>query len=253
MKIGAQLYTLRDFAKTPADLAETLKKVADIGYTVVQLSGVCAYDAEWMKEQLAQNGLTCALTHTNHDRIAEDTEAVIAEHRIIGSPVVGLGMAPHLSEPDFDYGAFVARYLPAALKIRDAGLLFAYHNHNDEFMTIDGITIMEKLAADFPVDAMTFTLDTYWIQAGGADPAQWIRKFAGRAHNVHLKDMTIAHGREQRMAYVGGGNMNFPAILEACKDAGTEYVLVEQDDCYVENPFECMAKSYEYLKAQGLK
>ena len=45
MIIGAQLYTVRDFCKTTDALAETLKKVADIGYTEVQLSGVCDYDA----------------------------------------------------------------------------------------------------------------------------------------------------------------------------------------------------------------
>ena len=41
MKIGAQFYTVRDFCKTKEGLFESLKKVADIGYTAVQLSGVC--------------------------------------------------------------------------------------------------------------------------------------------------------------------------------------------------------------------
>ena len=31
MKIGAQFYTLREFCKTPEDLALSLRKVADIG------------------------------------------------------------------------------------------------------------------------------------------------------------------------------------------------------------------------------
>ena len=37
MKIGAQLYTVRDFCKTLDGFSETLKKVADIGYTTVQV------------------------------------------------------------------------------------------------------------------------------------------------------------------------------------------------------------------------
>ena len=52
MEIGAQLYTVRDFCKTPEDFAETLKKVADIGYRTVQVSGTCAYEPEWLAEQL---------------------------------------------------------------------------------------------------------------------------------------------------------------------------------------------------------
>ena len=111
---------------------------------------------------------------------------------------------------------------------------------------------MEILASAFPADTMTFTLDTYWIQMGGGDPSEWIRKFKGRAHNVHLKDLTIANIKEQRMASVGGGNINFLPILKACADSGTQYLLVEQDHCYGEDPFACLAQSYAYLKAQGL-
>ena len=59
MIVGAQRFTLRDYAKTTEDLSETLKKVADMGYRSVQLSGVCEYDAAWMKEELRKNGLTC--------------------------------------------------------------------------------------------------------------------------------------------------------------------------------------------------
>lgn len=81
MKIGTQFFTLRDFCKTTDELAETLKKVADIGYTTVQLSGVCSYDPDWMAEQLRANGLSCVLTHTDFGRMQNETEAVLAEHQ----------------------------------------------------------------------------------------------------------------------------------------------------------------------------
>ena len=42
MQIGAQLFTLRDHCKTLDELDDSLKKVADMGITTVQLSGVCA-------------------------------------------------------------------------------------------------------------------------------------------------------------------------------------------------------------------
>ena len=40
MNIGAQFFTIRDFCKTTEELAESLKRVADIGYKTIQLSGV---------------------------------------------------------------------------------------------------------------------------------------------------------------------------------------------------------------------
>lgn len=48
MNIGAQLYTVREFCKTLDDFALTLKKVADIGYRTVQVSGTCAFDPAWL-------------------------------------------------------------------------------------------------------------------------------------------------------------------------------------------------------------
>ena len=35
MKIGAQFYTIRDFCKDTEGLAESIKRVADIGYKTV--------------------------------------------------------------------------------------------------------------------------------------------------------------------------------------------------------------------------
>ena len=69
MKIGAQFYTIRDYCKTLADLDESMKKVADIGYKHIQLSGVCAYEADWMAERLAAYGLAADITHFSYDRI----------------------------------------------------------------------------------------------------------------------------------------------------------------------------------------
>ena len=105
---------------------------------------------------------------------------------------------------------------------------------------------------DFPADLLDIICDTFWVQAGGADVADFMRRLKGRIPNVHLKDMQIFLPREQRYAPVGYGNMNFDAILSAAEDAGTQYLLVEQDDCYGEDPFVCLKKSYDYLKAQGL-
>jgi sugar phosphate isomerase/epimerase len=96
-------------------------------------------------------------------------------------------------------------------------------------------------------------LDVYWIQAGGGDPADWIRRCAGRQPLLHLKDMTVGPGREPRMAEIGEGNLNWPAILAAAAESGVEWYLVEQDHCYGRDPFESLAISYRNLRGMGLR
>jgi sugar phosphate isomerase/epimerase len=251
MILGAQLYTLRDFAKTPDMLAQTLARVADIGYTTVQVSGTCEYESEWLDEKLKENGLKCALTHFNAGKIKENTEETVAFHNVFGCKNIGVGSVPGGLKNDDDYNRFVSEFLPVSKKIASLGSSFMIHNHFYEFVRSgDGKLYIDKMAEDFAPEELGFIIDTYWVQYSGGDPAYWIRKLAGRVKCIHLKDMEYTD--TQRMAAVGSGNMNFNSILSACAVAGSEYLIVEQDECYGADPFECLRKSYKYLNSLGL-
>ena len=254
MKIGAQFYTIRDHCKTLEDFSESLKKVADIGYTTVQISGTCAYDAQWLKNELDKNGLKCVITHTAAPRLLNETVAVCDEHKIFGANCVGLGMYKLAGEDlAAEYAQFLELYKPVAKTIQEQGLYFMYHNHDQEFQKIGGKTIMEKMAEDFTPDEMGFTLDTFWVQAGGAYPVEWIQRLKGRLPCIHLKDFRYARGAiHDHICAIGDGNINFEPVIRAAEEAGTEYLLVEQDLCHGEDPFECLARSYRNLRALGL-
>ena len=245
MQIGAQFFTLREQCKTLDDFALTLKKVADIGYKTVQISGTCPYEAEWLREQLAVNDLKCVLTHIPVPRLVGETEQVIADHHVFDCPHIGLGWWA-FNETD-TYEKFMNTFPAVAKTIREGGRYFMYHNHDQEFQRLEGKLILEKLAEEIPAEVMGFTLDTFWVQAGGGDPAQWVKNLVGRVPAIHLKD--FAYGR--KMAVVGEGNINFDRVFSAAEESGTKFLLVEQDDCNGEDPIECLRRSYEYLKACG--
>ncbi|MCQ2428022.1 MAG: sugar phosphate isomerase/epimerase [Clostridia bacterium] len=258
MIIGAQLYTVRKQCDTLEHLDESLKRCADMGYKAVQLSGICEYEAGWMKEKLEKYGLIAPITHISFKRITEDTDNVIAEHKIFGADYVGLGSVPDFKKSGCDPvvldDAF-EKLAPAIEKIHAAGLKFMYHNHNMEFSrTSDGEVVIDKIARKFSPAMMGITLDTYWVTAGGGDPAWWLRHLAGRLDCVHFKDMVYS-GEDQavRMAPIGRGNMNYPEILKACADAGVRYAFVEQDNCYGENTFDCLKESLDNLRALGAR
>ena len=246
MEIGAQFYTIRDFCKNTDDFAESLKKVADIGYKNVQISGTCELDPEWLKNELNKNGLKCVLTHTPSDKLLADPADVARDHDLFGCKYVGLGWFD-FNESSCDN--FIKEYGPVARALKNHGRYFMYHNHDQEFKKENGKLIIERLAEITAPDEMGFTLDTFWVQAGGGDPAQWLERLSGRVPCIHLKD--YAYGR--KMAVIGEGNINFDRVFEKAESAGTEYMLVEQDDCNGEDPLDCLKRSYKYLHSLGFK
>ena len=256
MKIGAQFFTLRDFCKTLEDLALSLRKVADIGYTTVQISGTCEFDAAWMKEELDKNGLRCVVTHTPAPKLQEDIKKVCDDHKIFGCDKVGLGMFsfnPKFDPLDARYEEFCCIHHPIAQAVKAEGLYFMYHNHNAEFRKLNGKPILDQMAEDFAPDELGFILDTFWIQAGGANPAEYIRRYAGRIPVIHLKDYQYAAEVKNSICAIGDGNINFEAVAAAAADSQVEYMLVEQDTCHGEDPFSALKRSYDYLKAMGLE
>ncbi len=252
MKIGAQLYTLRDFCRTTDDLAETLKKVADIGYTTVQISGTCRYEPDWMADRLIENGLSCVLTHTDFERMQQEPEQVAAEHLKMNCHYIGIGGYNGLrTKADLDTVVNAAHKLSKVFA--PAGCLFMYHNHYEEMNADErGITRLLALAERTAPEELGITLDTYWLHRGGGDLTDYITALKGRIPCIHLKDMRVA-GSDIRMAAVGDGSLPFKKLLPLMEEAGCRYALVEQDDCYGESPFDCLTRSYAWLHAQGLE
>lgn len=246
-QIVAQLYTLRDFCKTAEDLKETFKKVKNIGYEAVQVSGIGPIDPVIVKELADNEGLKIVVTHIPYDRIINDFDALVNEHILWECEYIGLGGMPAQyrgSKEGFE--AFAKDFSEIARRFRDRGLNFVYHNHKFEFEKYDGITGMDILFDQTDPEVFDFEIDTYWVQAGGANPTDWVNKMKGRMDVVHLKDMAIVKDN-QVFAEIGQGNLNWNSIINACKDIGVKWYCVEQDVC-LRDPFESLAISFEYLK-----
>lgn len=250
-KIGLQLYTLREYLKTPEDVRKTLKKVKEIGYNVVQISGIGKIDVKELKEILENEGLFACSTHTGYERIIKETEKVIEEHKILGAENV---VCPGIPSELHNLAGYkkVARELTEAGKlIFENGLTLSYHNHAREFEKYGNKTGLEILFEETPPAYLKAEIDTYWVQYAGADPAYWIRKMNDRIILVHLKDMTIKENK-QIFAEVGEGNLNWKEIIDACKFSGVKWYLVEQDIC-LRDPFESIKISLENLNKMGLE
>ena len=249
--LAAQLYTVREFMKTPADIAASMKKVKALGYDAVQTSGHGPIAPEEMKRIVDGEGLTICATHISYERMRDEPQAVIDEHNLWGCTYAGIGGLPAEYRSEEGFAKFAKEASEVARTLKEGGLVFVYHNHSFELEKFGDRTGLQILYEESDPELFTSEIDTYWVQHGGGDPAAWIRKLKGRAHVVHFKDMAMS-GREQLFAEIGEGNLNWPAILDACEEAGTRWYIVEQDTCQ-RDPFESLGISLRNLKAMGLR
>jgi len=249
--VGAQLFTLRDFCKTIPDIAETLRKVKAIGFTHVQVSGIGKVDPRELAKVIGDSGLAVSCTHMGWPRFLQELDAVIEEHELWGCRHPAIGGLPGDYFCADGVKRFVGELGPVAEKLAKHGMDFSYHNHNHEFARHGAKPWLAELYDTAPAALLKAELDTYWVTAGGGDPAAWVRRCAGREPLLHLKDMCIFPPREQRFAEIGEGNLNWPDILKAAEAGGVQYLLVEQDNCYGGDPFACLATSYRNLRAMG--
>jgi sugar phosphate isomerase/epimerase len=250
-EIAAQLYTVYEFLQTPQEIARSLKKVAQIGYRAVQVSGLGPIDTDELKSILDAEGLVVCATHVDFEELRIDLDAVIDYQKTLDCNFVAIGSMPLEYRDEEGYRRFAEEINPIAKELSKAGLVFGYHNHSFELERFGEKTGLEIFFNACDAEFVTAEFDTYWLQNGGADPIVWIESFSDRVPVIHLKDMK-AQSNDSIMAEVGEGNMNWQGIIAACKKAGTRWYVVEQDYCQ-RDPFDSLAISFSNLKNMGLR
>ena len=132
-RIGAQLYTVRDFTKTIEDFDETCRRIHDIGYQVVQISGT-NLKADEMKTVLDKYHLEVVTTHRGFEGFLENLDEIIAYNRTLGCKLCGIGSMPWgiRANPEA-VNQFITDADRVSKELKQAGMLFGYHNHSFEF------------------------------------------------------------------------------------------------------------------------
>lgn len=249
MKLGAQLYTVRKYTQNEEDYEKTFKTMRDIGYENVQVSGGFAIDPYKLKDLSEKYSLSIVCTHSSYDRIVNDTDALINEHKIYGCPIIGIGSMPAAFRGSKEKLENFFEVMDAPVKkIIDAGLGFSYHNHNFEFNALEG---SDQIAFDIMLERCPdwkFLVDTYWVEFAGYSVIDYIAKIGtSRLTNVHFKDM--ANNEKRSICACGQGTLDFSAIFEQCAKFGVENVLVEQDNAAdLGDPYDQIKLSFDHLR-----
>ncbi len=243
--IAAQLYTVRDRLQDRAGLRGVLGRLREIGYPAVEVAGLEHRAAEHLGEDLRQAGLVACAAHESLELLFRDPAAVAARCRSWGCRYVVVPSLPRSYHSAEGFRRFAVEATEIAHQLRSHDLLLAYHNHSFELERWEGRAGLEILFESTSPAVLSAELDTYWLQGAGANPSAWIRKLAGRAPLIHMKDMAVVDGKVVQ-AEVGEGNLDWSEILSVCQEAGTEWLVVEQDEC-MRDPVDSLAVSFRNL------
>ena len=266
--VAIQVYSVRDFAS--ANLYATLKELKKMGYDGVEFAGLYGHTAEEVRDMCHDIGLVPISAHVPYLDMISDPEGVLGQYATMGCKYV---VVPYLTEeyrpgtPNFAEVIKNVGMLGGVAK--KLGMQLLYHNHDFEFVKLDGKYALDVLYDSVPADLLQTELDTCWVNVGGEDPAEYLTKYSGRSPVVHLKDFVGSKsenmyeliGIEKKaepasekfeLRPVGSGKQDFPAILAASEKAGVTWVIVEQDSPSMGlSSLECAAKSRAYLKTIG--
>lgn len=266
--VAVQVYSVRNEAK--ANFYGTLKQIKEMGYDGVEFAGLHGHTGAELRDMCKDLGLIPISAHVPYVDMVNDP-SILQEYATLGCQYVAV---PYLT-PEYRPGTekfpeVIKNIAMLGEKAKALGMTMLYHNHDFEFMKVDGKYALDVLYESIPADLLQTELDTCWVNVGGENPSDYILKYSGRAPIVHLKDFA---GQKSENMYeligiekkpgaaapqkfefrpVGSGKQDFPSILAASVKAGAKWVIVEQDNPSMGlTPMESIKKSREYLKSIG--
>lgn len=242
MKIGLQLYTMRD----AGELRSVIEKVAKIGYDGVEFAGYGGIPASEMKNILDANGIVAVGSHLGIDSFNDDNFVATTEYLLeIGAKFATIpGLAGELHSDRASTIATAERMEYMARKCEAVGIKLSYHNHTSEFTEIyDGDCVEDLFVKNS--EALGIELDVGWASAAGVIVPKYMEDLGDRLHLLHVKDVTADHVPVE----ICTGTVDMPNIFAKAREMGIEWGVVEQDVMRkYSDAFESVAESLANIK-----
>jgi sugar phosphate isomerase/epimerase len=241
--IGVQLYTVR--RQLAEDFEGTLARVAEIGYREVEFAGYAGRTPRDVRRVLDAAGLVAPSAHVDFPAMAANWESTLAGAREIGHHYLTIPSIPRQDRTAEGYRRVAEQFNRFGERAAAAGLEFAYHNHDFEFVAVEGGSLgYDLLLRETDPRLVKLELDLFWVTRGGGDPLAYFAQWPGRFPMVHAKDMDGTP--ERGMTEVGSGIIPFPAIAARAEQAGIRHWFVEHDNPSA--PLESIRRSFEGLR-----
>ena len=270
LPIALQLYSVRDLMKE--DFEGTIQKAKELGYDGVEFAGLFGKSPAYIKSLLEENELVPLSAHVPFVDMMANPEKVLSDYAEIGCQYVAI---PYLTEEYRPGGIRFKEVIEDIKKLGDVanglGMTLMYHNHEFEFVKLDGKYGLDVLYESVSADLLQTQIDTCWVKVAGENPAAYVRKYAGRAPVVHLKDFMrkgspvrpyqligiagddpVANDPDNFFEFrpLGQGMQDISSIIAASNDAGAKWLVVEQDlPPTGKTSMQCAKESIDYLRS----
>lgn len=279
-RVGVQLMMVRD--KVVAEgMFGVLQRVSDLGYEAVEVSQIPmdAANVGQLERGRSELGLQVAAVSValkkgptaTGDALDADFAKIVDDCRRLDCRFARIGMMPFEAMVSKEAVVrFADETEAAAQRLAAEGITLAYHNHHVDFAKHDGETLFDIVRRVSP--SVHFEIDVHWVQRGGRSPVEVLAEVAGQVELVHLKDYRVAtlppaamellaagdsagfmqaFSNLVQFAEVGSGNIDFSAVIAQAVRSGAEYLLVEQDDLYGRDAYDCLADSMAHIRSLG--
>ncbi len=240
LKVALQLYTVRD--ETARDFAGTLRRVAEIGYPGVEFAGYGNLPASDLAALLTETGLRPVSTHLGLDLLQDERlEDSIRYCQEIGCSSIVLPWLTNEWRTREGMQALAPRLNAIGQRCQERGITFAYHNHDFEFVRVDGALLFDSLLDATDPSLVKIELDVYWAAYAGLDPVAYMQTLADRLVCVHFKDMAA----DRSMTEVGKGTLDMRRMWAFARERGL-WGIVENDHPRIPS-LESARISWEYF------
>jgi sugar phosphate isomerase/epimerase len=277
-KIGVQMMMLKGKVEE-LGAYETMRKVSELGYHAVEISQIPMTPENLAEIKRASEDFDIKIAALSAavepmlpgmpgETLTNDFEKIVNDCKTLDCNFLRIGMMPLMAMGNKDQiMEFIAKAEEMAHRLAEYGIELYYHTHHLEFQKFDGEYLLDIIKNN--TTKLGFELDVHWIQRAGVNPVEFVKGYTGRISLLHLKDYRIGQmdlsdvdfkdmakffdifTNTIEFAELGEGNLDIKSIMEAGLESGAQYFLVEQDDTYGRDPFECLEISANHLRKLG--
>lgn len=227
MQTAVQLYSFRSLDEPVTD---TIARVGETNLDGVEFAGTAGKPPAQIRRELDRHHLGAAGAHVPIEAIQENLPAEAENCQTLGVETLVVPILDDAALADVSSIDETASALTSlAASVAEYGLDLCYHNHEFEFVDVDGRSAFERLVD--ATDGVDFELDVGWAHAAGADPVDLLDRYADRITHVHLKDVAVDAAAERggHPVDLGTGDVPLEECATAAQEADVEWMVFEHD------------------------